>query len=210
MVLDFLSASFKSFVSESKNIGVSNEKGISHLLCIFLNRKAKKYPFFFHSEYVEDVNSGMSPQVDIAMIAEANVIDIFDKSHGENDSFFSIEAKRLPTPGQNRRKEYVVGITAPCGGIERFKKGIHGAGLRYAAIVAYVQENDNDYWFNEINKWIKELADETLWFEDDQLKWLDEDEKETCGHLISSHARQIKGKQVENINLYHYWLNLPA
>jgi len=209
-VLSFLSSSFKSFVSESKSVGVLNEKGISHLLCIYLNRKAKKYPFFFQSEYVENILSGSSPQVDIAIIAEENIIDIFDKSHSEHNCFFSIEAKRLPTPGHKRHKEYVIGSEAPCGGIERFKKGIHGANLKYAALVAYIQKEDSDFWFGEVNKWINELVDDEFWFKEEKLKWLDASEKENCGFLTSMHHRQIHGVKAENINLYHYWLNLTV
>src|SRR4051794_716522 len=77
VILDFLSTAFKNFVSESKSVNVHNEKGISHLLCIYLNRRAKKYPFFFHSEFVENLASGGSPQVDIAILAENDIIDIF-------------------------------------------------------------------------------------------------------------------------------------
>lgn len=121
-VIEFIEIHFANFSQKVKGEIASSEKALTDKLCKFLNRKASKYPFFFHHENVENHASGMSPQTDIGTLFESERLIIGDRCYGEFDSFFSIEAKRLPTPGQNREKEYVIGHDKPCGGIERFKK----------------------------------------------------------------------------------------
>jgi hypothetical protein len=209
-VIKFIKENFKEFAEKNKGATSLNEKGLSQKLCIFLNRNAKKYPFFFHPEFMEDVENGISPQVDIGTISENEGIVISDREYGSEDSFFSIEAKRLPTPGTRREKEYVIGFDTQCGGIERFKKGIHGIGLKYAAIIGYVQKEDFNHWFIAVNSWIDELINsstDTIWSNDDKLKFSDNTES-ICAELFSEHLRKIDHLPLDKIILYHFWVNL--
>ncbi len=120
-----------------------------------------------------------------------------------------MEAKRLPTPGQNRQKEYVIGYNKPCGGIVRFKKGIHGKGLKFAAIIGYIQEQNSNYWFIQINEWIGELIINlpTFWKKDDKLIQ-DIKPMTTLSKFTSKNFRKLDDEPEDYIYIFHFWINL--
>jgi hypothetical protein len=72
------------------------------------------------------------------------------------DPFLVFEGKRLPAPSKAREREYVSGGTAYSGGIQRFKRGLHGATVEQAAIVGYVQDDGFAQWLTRINSWISD------------------------------------------------------
>ena len=119
-VIEFIEIRFSEFAKKVKGEINSSEKSLTDKLCKYLNRRASAYPFYFQHENVENHLSGNSRQTDIGTLSESEQLIVGDRSYGEFDSFFSMEAKRLPTPGQNREKEYVIGHEKPCGGIERY------------------------------------------------------------------------------------------
>lgn len=210
-VIEFVKSLFQPFAEKNKRLFALNEKGLNQKLCVFLNQNIDAQPFFFHPDFMEDVESGISPQVDIGAIKKSENIGAFERQYNDSDdSFFSMEAKRLPTPGTNREREYVIGHDSPCGAIERFKKGIHGSRLKYAAIIGYIQDKDFNHWFLQINSWIEELAKENgqdLWSVDDKIK------KTANGaanyqELQSINSRKVSGQTVEKINIFHFWINL--
>ena len=200
-----------------KNIGAtsSNEKGLTQKFCILLNRRKIKEPFFFQPEDMEDQEKGNSPQVDVGIFSDKEKIIVLDTIYGENDAFFKMEAKRLGKLGVAREKEYVIGRIEngkylDTGGIERFKKGIHGRKLKHAAIIGYVQNENFDYWFLEINSWIEELikSKSTFWKKEDKL--------------IKTHSKNIESSLVlkpisyrtkpdsipDFIQLTNFWVDL--
>jgi hypothetical protein len=99
-----------------------------------------------------------------------------DKGHSKNDLGISInqrkperkglplilriEAKRLPTLGTNRQKEYISKYqeNKEQGGIARHKTGAHGSTHLKAMMIGYVQKEDFDYWISNVNNWISEQA----------------------------------------------------
>ncbi len=208
-VVEFIKIHFAEFSKKIKGEISTSEKSLTDKLCKYLNRKATAYPFYFHHENVENPASGISPQTDIGVLSNNEQITVGDKCYGEFDSFFSIEAKRLPTPGQNREKEYVVGYEKPCGGIERFKKGIHGNNLRFAAIIGYIQKEDVKHWFLKINEWIGELitSSPNEWKESDKLVAKQED-NEGVSEFTSLNLRLASEEQETFIDLFHFWINL--
>ena len=109
---------------------IQNEKGLTQALVEILNPSAIKgfYPFWFEKEYMENPKRGDSPSVDIGTLKLEEDDRVINSKLAGNKSFFSIEAKRLPTPGSKREKEYVIG-SKNNGGIERFKTGKHGSRL---------------------------------------------------------------------------------
>ena len=127
-------------------------------------------------------------------------------SHKSLPIVLRIEAKRLPTPGTGRTKEYVT--HAKGGGIERFKTGAHGRDLTKSIMLAYVQKNDFAHWHTQVNTWIEAqiAASDNKnidWNEQDKLK-----EKPNLGAVnkyASKHSRQNTPNDIE---LQHYWLNL--
>ncbi len=119
------------------------------------------------------------------------------------DVFFVIEAKRLPTPGTAREKEYVEGNL---GGIQRYKKGHHGKDLPESAMVGYVQKETCSHWHTEINNWIGELiktntATDIIWNGDDLLKHLSDFDK------VQKYVSENK-RENDLIRLYHYLMDL--
>lgn len=209
-VIEFIEIHFAEFANKVRGETTANEKALTDKLCKYLNRNVGNYPFYFHHENVENPASGISPQIDIGTLSEKETLVIGDRSYGEFDSFFSIEAKRLPTPGQNREKEYVVGFDKPSGGIERFKKRIHGNNLKYAAIIGYIQEENANHWYLKINDWIGELITSypNIWNQDDKLI------KGTSmliglNKFYSKNLRSgLNSKKNDSINLLHFWINL--
>lgn len=208
-VVEFIEIHFPKFKEKVEGEISSSEKTLTDKLCKYFNRNVGNYPFYFHHENVENPVTGKSPQTDIGTLSYNEQITIGDRIYGEFDSFFSIEAKRLPTPGQNREKEYVIGYDKPCGGIERFKKGIHGKNLKHAAIIGYIQKENADYWFLKINGWIDEKISccPNEWREEDKLK--KEDTVITgLSKFNSKNFRSEIDNQEEFISLFHFWIAL--
>jgi hypothetical protein len=208
-VIAFLRINLPKFAAKKDKQKVLPEESTNQLLCSFLNKEAKKYPFRFQPEYIENLSSGRSPKVDFGTLTDSESILISDKVYSENDSFFSFEAKRLPTPGSNREKEYVSGSGLKAtGGIERFKKSIHGSGIKYAAIIGYVEAKDFKHWFLNINSWIEELAIKGgIWSKNDALQCSNIDNQQFI-ELYSEHLRVYENKKASKVYLYHFWINL--
>ncbi len=208
-VVEFIEIYFSEFAEKVKGKIDTSEKSLTDKLCKYLNRNASSYPFYFQHENVENSESGNSPQTDIGTLSVSEHLIVGDRSYGEFDSFFSMEAKRLPTPGQYREKEYVIGHNKPCGGIERFKKEIHGKNLRFAAIIGYVQQEDANHWFLKINEWISELivTSPNEWNEKEKLV-LKSKENNRVSKLFSKNLLLTSGEEDSFINLFHFWINL--
>lgn len=208
-VIEFIEVHFAEFSKKVKGEITANEKFLNDKLCKFLNRKASAYPFYFHHENVENYVSGISPQTDIGILSECEKLTIGDRNYGEFESFFSMEAKRLPTLGSNREKEYVIGHDKPYGGMERFKKRIHGNNLRYAAIIGYIQQEDANHWFLKINDWISELITSSpeLWKEEDKLI-RERNKLVELAKFTSKNYRPKVNMQEDFISLFHFWIDL--
>ena len=186
------------YFAEYSNI--ENETGITHELCSFFESKINEHPFYFHHEDRTNPDSGQSPSVDFGVKTR----EPFGKFKSRQ-TIFSIEAKRLPTPGSGREKEYVHSPSGKSGGIERFKKEIHGEGLTHSAIFGYVQKENFEYWNKQVNVWIDELIQD----KSQQIEWNEKDKllkisfNLWTAKLISNNRRKN-----DSIVLYHYWLNL--
>lgn len=209
-VIEFIEIHFPEFSEKVKGDITASEKAITDKLCKHFNRQAGSYPFHFHHENVEDHHSGKSPQTDIGTMSRAEQIIVEDRVYGEWDSYFSIEAKRLPTLGHNREKEYVIGHDKPNGGIERFKKGIHGRNLKYAAIIAYVQNKDFDYWYLQINDWIEELIKTSAgeWINEDKLIKSRTHPAMNLAKFESDNVRLPITAKPQKTRLFHFWVSL--
>ena len=102
------------------------EDTLNENLFILLQRNIGPRPFFFKPEKIQNPDSGRSAKTDIGVLAIKEKIKVLERTITENEAFFEIECKRLPTPGHHREKEYVIGHKSSSGGIERFKKRIQG------------------------------------------------------------------------------------
>jgi hypothetical protein len=127
--------------------------------------------------------------------------------------FCMIEAKRLPTPVKDKKRqetEYVCYNNATKqGGIERFKTCKHGDKLPFSIMIGYIQEENPNHWYNKINDWINEQLTISS---NSQISWLEEDRlvqdvsflKPKITKYNSTHSRI----NLEKINLTHYWFDL--
>jgi hypothetical protein len=114
-------------------------------------------------------------------------------------SLYSVEAKRLPTPGgQDRMKEYVLGAG---GGIERFKREDHGKGLSKCGMLAFIEKQNFTHWHSTINSWITDVSVSESWSTDECLSSLAINE--TWAKTIS-----IVKRKSDNLHLFHFWIDI--
>jgi hypothetical protein len=197
-LIDFLDCHLpnfpKSFTEIRKAEEIQSEDGISQKLCSFLQDLTYPNGIFMFQFQWKYQNSRRSS--DIAVISR-------NPFKPTNNPFFTIEAKRLPTPGTGREKEYVEGNL---GGIERYKRGHHGNNLPQSAMVGYVQNETCLHWFKKINEWINDLIQtntdvDIVWDNPDLL--IHSNNFDKVQKYISENRREN-----DSITLYHYLMNL--
>lgn len=195
-LLEFIEESLPHFpiFFRENGVGLTKENDITQLLDTFLNikvREAELSMFLFKNQFNVPNNSR---SYDMGVIV---------LHFSKKDAFFTIEAKRLPTPGSTREREYVQGNL---GGMERFKRGHHGSGLPVGAILGYIQNNNAKHWHKTINSWIEDLIktnkDKTItWESSDKLI-----DKSVAG--FSKYSSSSTRSSGDPITLFHYWLDL--
>jgi len=189
------------------------EDGLTQELVYILdNESREELPLCgFSAEHMEDTTKGNSRRDDIGVRAIKGVI-IHATHYSNNKPFIAIEAKRLDSKIiKKRQKEYVIGRYdnekyIESGGIERFKKEIHGNGLVYVGMIGYMQTDDFDSWLEKINGYIEEeikapTSNDLIWKEKDKLK--SNKESNLFNTYLSQHQCRTK-----EIFMYHIWINL--
>lgn len=189
------------------------EDGLTQELVYILdNESREKLPLCgFSTEHMEDTTKGNSRRDDIGIRAIKGTT-IHTTFYPNNKPFIAIEAKRLDSKiVKKRKKEYVVGRYddekyIESGGIERFKKEIHGSGLVYVGMIGYMQTDEFDSWLEKVNQYIDEEINSStsiklIWKEKDKLIL---DKK---NQLFSTYISEHKCKSKE-ISMYHIWINL--
>ena len=98
------------------------EDGLTQRLVVQLERLADPRPYFFVREDMEDDSEGNSPRIDLGIRARDGCRVVLNGARcSGGQKFLALEAKRLPTPGTGREREYLAGKR---GGVERFKRGL--------------------------------------------------------------------------------------
>lgn len=185
-----------------------SENKLNPHLCKFLDSRARSnFPMvrFNHEE-----PQAARRSVDLsASPAEATVIGA--RPYTIYEPVIVLECKRLPPPSKGREREYVTGgKRAVKGGIQRFKLGLHGAGLDRVGMIGYVQERSACDWHSDINGWILELASDTgadacVWKTSEILGPLDECTSRGLASCQSLHSRS-DGESSEEIAIHHLWI----
>ena len=203
-LLTFIDETLPVFQAEFKTLHKSSEEELTErlvkTLAYYANRKMPS--FIFQQETIQKQEKGQNRKVDIGVFL-----------HYKDDTpFFALEAKRLPTLPQKREKEYVIGDNDQkiSGGIERFKRNLHGVDLNESGMIGYVQSGDCSNWSNQINSWIQELIDNqsssTLkWTDIDLLRSIENKKDVFCKH--QSINTKIDGS---SIILHHYLVNISG
>lgn len=212
-IVDFVERILITFSDKYADSDIKNEKGLTQKLVLILNFHAlrENYPFWFDKEYMEVPKRGNSPQVDIGTITTLEEGIVIGSKTYTDESFFSLEAKRLGNLEKKRSKEYLIGRYENekyihCGGVERFKQGKHGRNLEHGAIIGYVQEHDFTYWYGSINSWIDDLIQKNLY---SPVPWLLKDKLQK-DYIRSTTAKFISITSRKNnfITLFHLWARL--
>lgn len=222
-VVNFVEVNLPEFINDQLQHPIDNESGLTQRLVLHLECLNVNLPFFFHKEDMEDESKGNSPRADFATYTREKIV-VRTRAYSPRDRFFAVEAKRLglPNPGK-REKEYLVGHWEDdskqkykeSGGIERFKKHIHGNNLPYSGMIGYVQKHDFKYWYSKINGWIDDLIQDTnqslvSWSEDDKLISMPSSHQRVAKHTSTNLRFDISKNmtQIESIILYHLWIDL--
>ncbi|RXJ80574.1 hypothetical protein CRU86_00585 [Aliarcobacter skirrowii] len=195
LVIDFIETNISTFIKYY--IDGEKEKGLNSNFALCMNNQINNELFTFQHEDLENTSSGNSPSIDIG---------VYTRVKGRRGKrFFALEAKRLSTKlDPRRKKEYVLG---DAGGIERFKRNIHACELNTAAMIGYVQTDCFDSWENKINQWIDEKINSSnscdlTWINDDKL--IKRNNTLEIAKYSSNHIC-LSNKQLE---LIHLWINL--
>jgi hypothetical protein len=168
-----------------------NEVQHSTAFVVFMMKHQDKFTF------VPEAPQTGSYKIDVA------VVDKFS-----DDIIFTIEAKILPTPikkGNKKRaeSEYVYATNGENGaGLERFRNGYHGLDwnenpLPESGMIAYIKENDFNFWFDKINQWVIDAS----WGESEKLE---EIYFESIAKLKSKHIRVDNSEVI----LHHFWVHV--
>lgn len=131
-VIEYIKLNIQDFVDKYSN-RITEDELTEHLLILLNQTPSENKPFYFHHQKIQKRSKGNTPKVDISLFSGNKETIIFNaQSYANDEPFFVIEAKRLDSKIDKRReKEYVVGRFEQqkyknTGGIERFKKEIHG------------------------------------------------------------------------------------
>lgn len=192
----FLEEHYASFPTAYAISADESEEDISDKLYRHLQRQSRltDAPFEFQPETPQKMPTAKGHKKRADLGVNLNTFD------NNMELIYCIEAKRLPTGKREREKEYVMGHG---GGIERFKKNLHGMNrtgdlLERNGIVGYVQQHNFDHWYEKINEWI---IDEPTWSNTEILQKVNFG---TIAKLESTHERISKDK----LKLTHFWINL--
>lgn len=199
----------------------TNEEGLSRRLFEELQIDCDRRPYFFHPDRKEDGTRG---RPDLVVQAKVDGFVLDGISYARRQPFLALEAKRLPSPRADRRREYLVHSAkadAPAdpeeraelqgekGGVARFKLGIHAPALKIVGIIGYVQRHSFDHWRETINRWIDELIasppNDLRWDECDKLQL--ESSTPTLARLQSQTWRVTDNQQLV---VHHLWVQLAA
>lgn len=182
----------------------TGEDLITQNLCSFFSFFEKDYAYSFTKQenyqfqFINQSKGEGNRTYDIGIILV--------NPYGSTSNILAIEAKRLPTPGSGRVKEYILGNY---GGIERFKKEVHSQEIptSTALMIGYIQKNDSKHWLNKVNEWIgeqivKSTNPDIFWYQEDKLVL--ETTKNCITKLKSIHTRKVQTK----LKISHYWIDL--
>jgi hypothetical protein len=188
----------------------TNETALTSQLCAHLNSATRKAPGWdclqFRVEETDETQA--SRKIDLVAAAAGDSLLVQGRSYSDFETILPIECKRLPIPVGNKREEceYVATHRGAAGGIQRYKEGKHGASHDRAALIAYVQEHDFDFWFAQIGEWILDMHNAGIpgWSPTDALVGDGQD----LVNGIAAHESVHNRGSLPAIHLRHLWVNM--
>ena len=204
--VDFVAAELSAWRDDPTRTHETSEEALNAQLCKYLNVASRlRFPMvhFSHEERQEERR-----RVDIAANPTSQGL-IGSTFHSIYEPFVVFEGKRLPAPSKDREREYVSGGSKRSGGIQRFKLGLHGAGLSVSVLVGYVQTGTLHAWLTTINGWIQDECTSPSnpgegWASTEVLGLFAEEQSFLRARASSVHTRS-DGSQT-TFTLRHLWL----
>jgi hypothetical protein len=196
-----------SSVLQNLSKTIEGEDLITENLCDFFTVHEKNYVYQFEKQdnyffQFRNQSKGERHRSNDCGVILAN-------TKGSLGKILVIEAKRLPTPGTSREKEYIEGNL---GGIERFKKEVHSQEIpcNLAIMIGYIQGENSNHWHKKVNEWITEQVQKSS---NPDISWLDEDKlildkNFTSNKTITKYNSLHSRIKLEKIKLNHYWIDL--
>lgn len=205
-IVELIKVAIPHFVVSAQAEQITNENGLNRKLARFITSIAdnRSLPYVAYPESMEDESRGGSPATDFGIHLKVDDISV------DQPLVAKFEGKRLSKhTGIARRREYVVGHEQdgkhiPCGGIERFKRSIHGRNFRHAGMIGYIQDGSPASWLGQVNLWISDLTNQKTtpsWSTDEQLRPLQSTDQ-------FSETTSIVKRETDQLQLTHLWVNL--
>lgn len=186
------------------------ETRLTAQLCSRLNGASRRsgWDFLqFKQEEPDETTHGRS--IDLAAAPSGTTIWIEGREYSEYQTILPIECKRLPTPAAADRdnREYLFSRFSSTGGVDRFKRGHHGASHLRAAMIGYIQENSVTHWSSQLDIWVAdlEITGAVGWSAVDKLALVSHDVSARAAHLRSRHPRTIG---LSPIAIDHLWIEM--
>jgi hypothetical protein len=185
------------------------ETALTDHLCDHLNSAAYYSEIWSHvqfrTETGDETHAGR--KIDLTVKPRAATFIIKGRRHSQFDPLFPIECKRLPTPKEKGRdeREYVITEPGTTGGMQRFKFGHHGATHNFVAMIAFIQEQDFQHWYDQVNGWICDHAQvpNSSWKSEEVLHLVDESkELKVCSLASKLHRSDGLG----DCEMRHLWV----
>jgi hypothetical protein len=213
VTLSFVLAKLPAWRDDPMRPADANEKQMNSSLCDFLDTRSRtEFPMvrFKHEDLETERHT-----VDLGVHGMETITIVNTRGYSIYQPFLVIEAKRLPAPSKDREREYVAGSDKPSGAIERFRLGLHGAGVETAVIVGYIEALTPRHWHTMVNDWIRTMASDATvqrctWSCADELKDLVVDDEHGVSSSESSHER-VASCCTASIAIRHLWVAMrPA
>ena len=208
-LLDFIFHELPQWRDRPDRKKVISETALTSQLCAHLNSAARhSVGWDFLQFRVEEPDEQVKGRkIDLVSSPCNSTVWIEGRRHVDFDTLLPIECKRLPTPKEKDRdeREYVVSRHSTTGGIQRFKEGYHGAAHPLCAMIAYVQENSNEFWRSCVCQWITDLANsgEAGWTANEMLELEHDDPGQRIVVLRSQHSR---ARGLPDVEMRHLWV----
>jgi len=200
LIINFIETILPLFRLHCKDRRLNEEELTQELVIILLQNIKFEFPFRFIAEYrdIHTIGADRRRRVDIGVVPS-------ETEKGTN-SFFCIEAKCLPTlPFVKREREYVIGGNNN-GGVERFKRELHGKELPENAMIGYINSQSFNYWFTSINKWINDLSVSNT---DSSITWKKTEELTKVRlNDVSAIYKSQNIRKNDFVYIHHIWIKM--
>ena len=210
-LLDFIASELPTWRDDPRRPDATAETILTSQLCAHMNSATRMSPGwdFIQFRIEEPDETIRSRRVDLVPAAVGTTIWIEDREYSHYASLVPIECKRLPTPSGTARdeREYLYSAQSSTGGVQRSKEGHHGATHSIGAMIAYIQENDIDFWTRKMGSWLYGLIASQVarWGEGDGLSIVRRDDEHRSAVLSSLHGRS---GNLAPIRIHHLWIDM--